>query len=189
MTQAINTFLSPLEIIIRKYQKYIGYFLIVLSCASFGFLFYPDSMKDSGGYAINVLWIILWIPIFSRVFGIELAKTLLPLRKELGILMGTLAFAHGAGFMITYPSMVIDPSFWWSSGFLSYAAFGFAALILTIPLALTSSSWAMVTLGKNWKRLHRLAYIIIILAVVHVVLINFYRHFEFGPVILLALYF
>lgn len=189
MIHMINKYLSPLANIIENNRKYIGYFLLFLSFLSLGFIFYPDSVKDSGEYAIMVLWIILWIPIFSRVFGIELAKTILPLRKELGILMGTLAFAHGAGFMIAYPSMVIDPSFWWSSGFLSYAAFGFSALILTIPLALTSSSWAMVTLGKNWKRLHRLVYVTIILTVVHVVLIKFARYFDVVPVIFLALYF
>lgn len=95
ITALINSILSPLENIIRKYQKYIGYFLIFLSFLSLGFLLNPNSTKNSGEKALLVLWVILWIPIFSRVFGIELAKTLLPLRKELGILMGTLAFVHG----------------------------------------------------------------------------------------------
>lgn len=95
MIHTINTFLFPLEVLIKNNRQYIGYFFLLLAFASFGFLFYPDSTKDSGEKVILVLWTILWIPIFSRVFGLHIARELLPLRKELGILMGTLAFVHG----------------------------------------------------------------------------------------------
>jgi methionine sulfoxide reductase heme-binding subunit len=48
-----------------------------------------------------------------------------------------------------------------------YALAGFAAFLLLVPLAATSTRWAMRKLGKNWKRLHRLVYLAGILAVVH----------------------
>ncbi|MGB6251078.1 MAG: protein-methionine-sulfoxide reductase heme-binding subunit MsrQ [Terriglobales bacterium] len=45
---------------------------------------------------------------------------------------------------------------------------GFAAFVLMIPLALTSTAWSIRRLGgKNWQRLHRLIYLTGILAVVH----------------------
>jgi methionine sulfoxide reductase heme-binding subunit len=48
---------------------------------------------------------------------------------------------------------------------------GFAALVLLIPLASTSTSGALKKLGfARWKRLHRLAYVIGILGVVHYLL-------------------
>ena len=44
---------------------------------------------------------------------------------------------------------------------------GFAAWVLLVPLALTSSKKAMIFLKDKWKKLHRLIYIIAILGVVH----------------------
>lgn len=44
---------------------------------------------------------------------------------------------------------------------------GFAAWFLMIPLALTSSKKMMSVLRKNWKKLHRLIYLISILGVIH----------------------
>jgi sulfoxide reductase heme-binding subunit YedZ len=44
---------------------------------------------------------------------------------------------------------------------------GFAAGVLLIPLALTSTKGSMKRLGKNWKRLHRLIYLIAGLYITH----------------------
>ncbi|HVM91991.1 MAG TPA: protein-methionine-sulfoxide reductase heme-binding subunit MsrQ [Terriglobales bacterium] len=45
---------------------------------------------------------------------------------------------------------------------------GFAAFVLLIPLAVTSTKWSIRKLGgKNWQRLHRLVYATGILGVVH----------------------
>jgi sulfoxide reductase heme-binding subunit YedZ len=48
-----------------------------------------------------------------------------------------------------------------------YALVGFAALLLMIPLAATSTKWAMKKLGKRWKLLHKLVYLIGVLVVFH----------------------
>jgi methionine sulfoxide reductase heme-binding subunit len=48
---------------------------------------------------------------------------------------------------------------------------GFAAFVLLVPLAITSNSGALKKMGfVRWKRLHRLAYVIGILGVVHYLL-------------------
>ncbi len=44
---------------------------------------------------------------------------------------------------------------------------GLLALLLLIPLAITSFDIWKVRLGKNWKRLHQLVYVIAPLAVLH----------------------
>lgn len=44
---------------------------------------------------------------------------------------------------------------------------GFAAFVLTIPLAATSNSFMIKKLKTNWKKLHKLVYLIAILGVVH----------------------
>lgn len=53
-----------------------------------------------------------------------------------------------------------------------YVVVGFAALLILLPLALTSTRGAMKRLGRNWKRLHRWVYAAGILAVVHYIWVS-----------------
>ncbi len=48
-----------------------------------------------------------------------------------------------------------------------YITIGFLALVLLIPLAVTSTNRMMRRLGKRWQTLHRLVYVIAILGVWH----------------------
>ncbi len=48
---------------------------------------------------------------------------------------------------------------------------GFAAFVLTIPLAATSNSYMMKKLKTKWKTLHKSVYLIAILAVLHFLLL------------------
>jgi sulfoxide reductase heme-binding subunit YedZ len=49
-----------------------------------------------------------------------------------------------------------------------YITVGFAALLLLVPLAVTSTNaWEKRLGGRNWQRLHRLVYVIAPLAVLH----------------------
>jgi sulfoxide reductase heme-binding subunit YedZ len=52
-----------------------------------------------------------------------------------------------------------------------YVLVGFAAGLLLLPLAITSTQGWQKRLGKNWKRLHRLVYLASILAIVHFMLL------------------
>jgi sulfoxide reductase heme-binding subunit YedZ len=48
-----------------------------------------------------------------------------------------------------------------------YITVGFTAFVLLIPLAVTSTKGSIRRLGRNWLRLHRLAYVSATLAVLH----------------------
>lgn len=48
-----------------------------------------------------------------------------------------------------------------------YLVVGFFAFILLIPLAMTSTNKMMSILGKRWKSLHRLVYLIALLGLLH----------------------
>lgn len=50
-----------------------------------------------------------------------------------------------------------------------YALVGFAAFLLLLPLAITSTRGWMKRLGKKWKRLHQAVYIAALLVIVHYV--------------------
>lgn len=44
---------------------------------------------------------------------------------------------------------------------------GFSAFLLLVPLALTSSDAMVRRLGRHWSRLHRLIYVVAVLAILH----------------------
>ncbi len=48
-----------------------------------------------------------------------------------------------------------------------YITIGFTALMLLIPLAVTSTNKMMRRLGRRWQKLHRLVYLIAVLGVWH----------------------
>ncbi len=48
-----------------------------------------------------------------------------------------------------------------------YITIGFLAWLMLIPLAVTSNNYSMRRLGRRWKSLHRLTYVIAILGVWH----------------------
>jgi sulfoxide reductase heme-binding subunit YedZ len=48
-----------------------------------------------------------------------------------------------------------------------YITLGFSAFLLMIPLAATSNKLMIRKLGRKWKSLHQLVYLIILLAVLH----------------------
>jgi sulfoxide reductase heme-binding subunit YedZ len=48
-----------------------------------------------------------------------------------------------------------------------YITIGFSALVLLIPLAVTSTNGMVRRLGQRWKKLHRLVYVIVVLGVWH----------------------
>ena len=48
-----------------------------------------------------------------------------------------------------------------------YITVGFTALLLLIPLAVTSTRGMQRRLGRNWAKLHRLVYVVPVLGIVH----------------------
>ncbi|MEZ4706428.1 MAG: protein-methionine-sulfoxide reductase heme-binding subunit MsrQ [Caldilineaceae bacterium] len=48
-----------------------------------------------------------------------------------------------------------------------YIIVGFSAFLILTPLAITSTKGWMKRLGRNWKKLHRLVYVAVPLAVIH----------------------
>jgi len=88
------------------------------------------------------------------------------LRRMLGLWMFFYACLH----ITTY--VWLDYSFLWSDIVKDiikhpYVIVGFSAFLLTIPLAVTSNSFMIKRLKKNWKKLHQLIYVIAILAILH----------------------
>ena len=53
-----------------------------------------------------------------------------------------------------------------------YITMGMAALVLMLPLALTSNDWSVRRLGPRWRSLHRATYAAVLLGAVHFALLT-----------------
>ncbi|MGA1046614.1 MAG: ferric reductase-like transmembrane domain-containing protein [Minisyncoccia bacterium] len=125
--------------------------------------------KNMGTLSL-ILFIITLIPSMIRRFGLAkefslLIKLTLPVRRQFGILMFMTAFTH-------YLAMKVIPTlqFRLPPSLPPYQAFGLVALIFSFALFITSNNWATRKLKSNWKRLHRLTYVIGWLIFGHVLL-------------------
>ena len=101
-----------------------------------------------------------------------------PIRKQTGMnwlaalrrTLGLAAFGYIALHAVTY--VALDQGFVWRSLLVDvtqrpYITVGFLALVLMIPLAVTSTNAMQRRLGRRWKQLHRLVYLIGALGAVH----------------------
>jgi methionine sulfoxide reductase heme-binding subunit len=92
------------------------------------------------------------------------------LRRVLGLFMFFYACLHITAYVW------LDFAFIWVDIFKDVAKHprilvGFAAFVLTIPLAATSNSYMIKRLKTNWKKLHQTIYLISIFVVVHFLLL------------------
>lgn len=134
-------------------------------------IFFPESRKDFGELAGNLLIAILFLSPIATITGMPILRIAMGFRREAGILMAYLATVHGAGYLLdpAYSDAFILP--YVGGGFFAMdpqPLFGIAGIILTLPLLFTSNTFALKRLGgRNWKRLHMLAYPMFVFVVLH----------------------
>lgn len=144
--------------------------LIPLALLLWDYWFYafgPDPIREitlrTGKAALILLVASLACTPLNILFG---WKLLLPLRKPLGLYSFLYVSLHLLTFV--WLDYGLDLALLREAIFEKrYALVGFTAFLLLVPLAATSTKWAMRKLGKNWKRLHRLVYVVMVLALVH----------------------
>lgn len=117
----------------------------------------------TGDAAIKLLILSLACTPLNIVLGWKQALTW---RKPFGLY----AFMYASLHFLTF--IGLDYGFQWGLIFAAtfekqFALVGSVALFILTLLALTSTTWAMRQLGKNWKRLHQTVYLAGILAALH----------------------
>ena len=144
----------------------LGWLLLSL----FGYLGFSagvDPVKflelECGQTALNFLFLTLMVTPVRRLAGLP---QLLRLRRMLGLF----AFFYAALHFSVY--LVLDLNFDWrllGADILKrpYITVGFTALLMLLPLAVTSTRAMMRRLGRRWARLHRLVYVIAAFGVWH----------------------
>jgi len=86
-------------------------------------------------------------------------------------LLGLFAFFYGSLHMLTYVALYSGFNVQAMAADIAKRRFitmGVAAYLLLLPLALTSTTWAIRKLGgRQWNRLHKLIYVAIVCGVIH----------------------
>ncbi len=116
-----------------------------------------------GTWSIRILYLTLLVSSISRLFKIPI---LVQHRRTCGLFAFTYVVLH----FTAYLSAILGFDFNTLLGDFSkrpYIMFGMIALLLLIPLAITSTRGWRKRLKLNWKRLHRLIYLIAVLAFIH----------------------
>ena len=118
---------------------------------------------ETGDWALRFLLITLAVTPLRKLLKVS---WLIKLRRMLGLFTFFYACLH----FVTY--IWLDQFFDWIEILEDipkrpFITVGFAAFILLIPLAFTSTNKMMKRLKKNWVKLHQLIYVIAVLAVFH----------------------
>jgi len=123
-----------------------------------------EKVQDTLGlWGLRLLVITLAVTPLRDWFG---APWLIQLRRMLGLFAFTYVLLH----FLTW--LILDQGLYWSGilkdiGLRPFITIGFLALVLLVPLAVTSTNGMMRRLGRRWKALHRLVYAIVLLGVWH----------------------
>lgn len=141
-----------------------------LVCCLFGWLGFSagvDPVKflelECGQTAINFIFITLLVTPVRQLAGLP---HLVRLRRMLGLFAFFYVMLHFTVYV------VLDLEFDWrmlGADIVKrpYITVGFTALLMLIPLAVTSTNGMMRRLGRRWTKLHRLIYVIAALGVWH----------------------
>ncbi|MBV8146618.1 MAG: sulfoxide reductase heme-binding subunit YedZ [Gammaproteobacteria bacterium] len=141
-----------------------------LACGAFGWLgvsLGADPVKEleheAGKTALNLLLLTLAVTPVRELTGLS---QLVRLRRMLGLFAFFYVVLHFAIYLV----LDLELNFATLGGDIAkrpYITIGFTALLLLIPLAITSTNGMMRRLGRRWQQLHRLVYLIAILGVWH----------------------
>lgn len=146
------------------------YMLIQLGIDAFAFRLGADPAKEivqqTGLWAMWWLWLTLAVTPLSRLAPM---RWLMRFRRMLGLYAAFLAFIH----LLAFCAFILG---WRADLILKelseriYIVAGLLALILMMPLVVTSTKKMQKRLGRRWKRLHQLVYLCALLVLIHYVL-------------------
>ena len=175
--------------------KSTAFLICLIPLGQLGYGYYSDDLtanpieyitRFTGSWSLIILLASLAVTPLRKLTG---WNELIKLRRMLGLF----AFFYAALHFSTY--MVLDLFFDFAAIAKDifkrpYITVGFSALVLMIPLAVTSSAAMIRRLGKRWQQLHYLVYGIAILGVLHfywLVKADIRRPVQYGAVLALLL--
>tara|TARA_R100001244_G_scaffold132319_2_gene108118 strand:- start:29164 stop:29781 length:618 start_codon:yes stop_codon:yes gene_type:complete len=128
-----------------------------------------DMLHPTGEFSARFLIVALMITPLSVMFGVRRwTGWLMKRRRSLGLAAFGYAILHLLFYIIDMEALKPILAEFWAPGIWT----GWAALLVFVPLAMTSNNVSMRRLKRGWKRLQRLAYIAALLTLAHWLLIH-----------------
>lgn len=127
--------------------------------------FFYQFGKHSGQSALVLLGIVVLPGILGRLnIQIKLTRIITLFRRQLGITVFIFAYIHYSFIRgIPYISTLIP----FKLSFPMFEIMGMAAISLLFLMFITSNNFSQKKLGRGWKKLHRIVYIVLWLLVLH----------------------
>lgn len=156
----------------RKYIKIPLMLVLALPLVILVWDFFDDSLgvnpveemtHITGEWSLRLLLITLAISPLRRLLNIN---NLIHLRRIFGVFSFIYVLCHFLIYLVLdqwFDLTLILEDIWERP----YITVGFAAFVLMIPLALTSTNKMQARLQSVWVKLHKLVYLIAILAILH----------------------
>lgn len=158
----------------RKIIGYLCYYII----PSFMLLFllFQVLVKEQDGYtlvvkygefALNLLIIILFSKPLSVIFSkINFFRKIVSYRRELGVLSFWAVVLHSFALFFYLGLFNINELklYLYFDSFLIWGIFGFIGMFI---LGITSNRISVMKLKQNWKKLHRIVYLIFLFILIH----------------------
>ena len=173
--------------------KYFKPGVFFLSIIPFLFIFYKIYFNKLGPEPVKEIthftgeWTLIFICLTLSMTPLK-RLTNLSMWVSFRRMLGLFVFFYASLHLLTY--IGIDYRFNWQPILndvfkKKYIFIGFAAWVLLIPLAITSSQKMIKSLKNNWKKLHRLIYIIAIFGSLHYIWLS--KTIFFKPLVYLVI--
>ncbi|MDA8778271.1 sulfoxide reductase heme-binding subunit YedZ [Candidatus Pelagibacter bacterium] len=173
--------------------KYFKSGVFFLSTIPFLFIFYKIYFNKLGPEPVKEIthftgeWTLIFICLTLSMTPLK-RLTNLTMWVSFRRMLGLFVFFYASLHLLTY--IGIDYRFNWQPILddvfkKKYIFIGFAAWVLLIPLAITSSQKMIKLLKNNWKRLHRLIYMIAIFGSLHYIWLS--KTIFFKPLVYLVI--
>lgn len=144
-----------------------------------------DMLHPTGEFSARLMIIAMMLGPMAAVIGAKpWLKWLLARRRALGVAAFCYAVLHTIFYVIDMGNLDDILAEWWTPGIWT----AWAAMLLFVPIALTSNDAAMRALRSNWKNVQRLVYAAAVMSLLHWFWVdNDYRAaiIHFAPLILL----
>ncbi len=156
--------------------KFLKFLVLINGIVPLIYLIYDAYNKNLGPNPVNhaihitgaaAMLFLMFTVAVTPVRALTGWNTLTATRRMLGLYAFFYALIHLGIYFVWDRALSITSTFE-EIGSRVYLVIGMTALMLMVPLAVTSTSGMIDRLGpKNWKRLHRLTYLVAILGVIH----------------------
>ncbi len=132
----------------------------------------------------NLSWWTLVAVMFTRplvdIFKLKIFYKLLYYRKIFAVSSSVFAILHVYNYLGLFQNF-LDIKSWRFDDFILW---GWLAFFVMLPLLITSNSFSMRLLKKNWKRLQRLSYFMFVAVALHIHFISK----EIGPLVMISVW-